>query len=153
MQTYKHTQVGKFVAVLLGMLVVYEFCMMFFLFRTGELNMQSYLAITTSTSLIFVALLALFFSLTVEVNDQVLRLFFGVGLIRKSWRLSEIKSVQVVQNKWWYGLGIHLTPIGWVYNIGGLMAVEIEMKNGKKFRVGSDEAQMLEMELKKHITT
>jgi len=48
-----------------------------------------------------------------------------------------------VRNKWWYGLGIRLTPHGWLYIVSGLDAVEIVRISGKKFRVGTDEPQAL----------
>ena len=48
-----------------------------------------------------------------------------------------------VQNKLWWGRGIHLTPGGWLYNVAGLESVEIVMRDGKRFRIGSDDADML----------
>ena len=44
---------------------------------------------------------------------------------------------------WWYGWGIHLTPRGWLYNVGGLDAVELALNNGRTLRIGSDEAAAL----------
>jgi len=32
----------------------------------------------------------------------------------------------------------------WIYNISGFDAVEIKMKNGKTYRIGTDEPQKLE---------
>ncbi len=152
MQNYKHTQFGKAIAVLLVILVVYEIALMFFLRQAGNVDTQTYSGIITSTNIVFLTLLALFFRLTVEVDDQTLKIFFGIGLVRKTWRLSEIKSVQVVRNKWWDGWGIHFTTRGWIYNIDGLMSVEVEMKNGKKFRVGTDEPEKLTEEIKTRLT-
>jgi len=48
-----------------------------------------------------------------------------------------------VRNKWWYGLGIRLTPHGWLYNVSGLDAIEIVRRSGKTFRVGTDEPKAL----------
>jgi hypothetical protein len=48
-----------------------------------------------------------------------------------------------VRNKWWYGWGIRLTPHGWLFNVGGLDAVELELASGRKFRIGTDEPQGL----------
>jgi len=86
---------------------------------------------------------ALFGSLTACVGDGWLECRFGLGLIRRRIRLSEIRDVQVVRNRWWYGWGIRLTPHGWLWNVSGLDAVELTLISGKKFRLGTDEPEKL----------
>jgi hypothetical protein len=49
----------------------------------------------------------------------------------------------VVRNRWYYGWGIRITPRGWLYNVSGLDAVELALKNGKCVRIGSDEPHAL----------
>ncbi len=53
--------------------------------------------------------------------------------------LSEIESHSAVRNPWYYGWGLRRTPIGWLYNVSGLEAVEITMKDGRKVRIGTDD--------------
>jgi hypothetical protein len=84
-----------------------------------------------------------FSSLTVEVTPTRLIWFFGPGLLRKSIEREAIMGATPVRNPWWYGWGIHLTPRGWLYNVGGLDAVELALSNGSKLRIGSDEAAAL----------
>ncbi|MGJ0509713.1 MAG: hypothetical protein ACR652_21830 [Methylocystis sp.] len=84
-----------------------------------------------------------FSSLSVEVSPGELAWYFGPGLFQKHIPRDEIVSAAPVQNSWWWGWGIHLTPRGWLYNVGGLEAVEIVMRDGKRFRIGSDDAAML----------
>ncbi len=91
--------------------------------------------------LLFVWLL--FFNLTVRVNGEFVRLRFGVGLIRKQFRLDDIQSVQPVRNAWWQGWGIHLTAGGWLFNVSGKEAVQLEMKDGRRYRIGTDEPEKL----------
>ena len=79
----------------------------------------------------------LFYGLKVVVSSEKIFLSFGIGLINRKINLNEIKSTIIVNNKWWYGLGIRRTPHGWLWNIGGLKAVEIEYVSGKKFRIGT----------------
>ena len=38
---------------------------------------------------------------------------------------------------------MHRFPPGWIYNIGGIEAVEIELKDGSRLHTGSDEAETL----------
>ena len=85
----------------------------------------------------------LFGALTVEVDHVAIRLRFGLGLIRKAFSLTDVASCRVVRNRWWWGWGIRLIPGGWLYNVSGLDAVELVLKNGKTFRIGTDEPRQL----------
>ena len=85
----------------------------------------------------------LFSSMTVRVGDDGLHWHFGPGFWKKSLPLSDIAAVRSVRNKWWYGWGIRLTPHGWMYNVSGLDAIELDLREGKKFRIGTDEPEKL----------
>jgi len=37
------------------------------------------------------------------------------------------------------GWGVHLTPCGWLYNVSGLDAVAITLRDGRKFALGTDD--------------
>ncbi len=86
---------------------------------------------------------ALFWGLAVEVNKDIVRLAFGFGIIHRSIPRERIAAVTRVRNRWWYSLGIRLTPHGWMWNISGLDAVELTYHDGKKFRIGTDEPEAL----------
>ena len=73
-----------------------------------------------------VGVILLFGSLTVELDGERLRLSFGVGLIRRSFPLSMIRRVETVRNRWYYGWGIRWTPHGWLFNVSGFDAVQME---------------------------
>ncbi len=88
---------------------------------------------------VFVVCLFLFHSLTVRVSRDYIILRFGIGLISKRFAVSDIQSAAIVQNRWYYGWGIKWTPHGWLYNVAGFDAVEIQLRNGRKYRVGTDE--------------
>ena len=92
---------------------------------------------------ILIVCLFLFYSLHVEIAEGVIRCRFGIGLIRKRFNLAEIIDVQPVINKWYYGFGIRLTPNGWLFNVSGLRAVEITLRSGKKYRIGTTEPDRL----------
>lgn len=91
----------------------------------------------------FSMLALLFMSLTVTVDSSSVRLSFGVGLIRRRIPLERIVSASAVRNSWWYGLGIRLTPHGWMWNIHGLDAVQLTYSNGKHFRIGTADPESL----------
>ncbi len=93
---------------------------------------------------IMILALAMFSTLTVSVQRDALRLWFGpIRSIKKSWPISEIASVTTVTNRWYYGWGIRWTPTGPLYNIAGLQAVEVTLVSGKVFRIGTDEPEEL----------
>lgn len=86
----------------------------------------------------------LFSSLTITVDEVELHYRFGPGPGVFGWStpLAEIESVQAVRNSFWrHGLGIHYTFDGWVFNVSGRGAVEVCLRNGRRFRVGSDEPE------------
>jgi hypothetical protein len=55
----------------------------------------------------------------------------------------EIVGFRQVRNKWYYGWGVRGIPGGWMYNVWGLDAVELELASGKKFRIGTNEPEEL----------
>lgn len=86
----------------------------------------------------------LFASLTVEVRDGYVQWYFGPGFWRKRVALQDIDSTALVVNPWYYGWGIRYTSHGWLYNVSGLMALQIQLKNGTKLRLGSDNPDKLQ---------
>ncbi len=99
-----------------------------------------YAAMTGITLLI---LLSLFTTLTVKGDDKRLLLFFGPGVVRKSIRYKDIKSVEKVRNRWYYGWGVRWYGAGWLYNVSGLDAIELTLSSGKQLRIGTDEPDKL----------
>jgi len=87
--------------------------------------------------------LLLFPTLTAIVEPNRLRCFFGLGLIRREIRISEIVAVSVVRNPLSYGWGLRLIPGGWLWNVSGLDAVELQLQSGKLLRIGTDEPDAL----------
>ena len=100
----------------------------------------------------FVFVLMLFHRLRVEVTRNHLRLRFGIGLVRKTFDTGEMVDVYPVRNKWYYGFGIRLTPHGWLFNVSGLDAVEIVMRSGRHYRIGTDEPHALAAAVKRAIS-
>ena len=97
--------------------------------------------------LLVVALMAfagwLFGALTVTVDESRIVIAFGPGWPRKTIPLTQVRGAGPVRNRWWYGWGIRLTPHGWLWNVSGLDAVEVELSHGRCLRIGTDEPQEL----------
>jgi hypothetical protein len=94
----------------------------------------------------------LFMSLTVIVDPSFVKLSFGVGLIRRTIPMARIESALPVRNSWWYGLGIRLTPHGWMWNIQGLNAVELTYTDGGRFRIGTPDPEGLSSAINEFLT-
>ncbi len=98
-------------------------------------------------------ILASFTTLSVSIDEKYLRVKFGYGLFRKCFAMNEIASVKRVKNHWYYGWGIRLWfwPRMWIFNVSGFEAVELVMKNGKVYRLGTDTPGELETAIKQAI--
>jgi len=89
-----------------------------------------------------------FFSLAVSIDRERLRVAFGVGLIRITFPLSDLVRARTVRNPWYAGWGIRALGEGWLFNVSGVDAVEIETRAGRKHRVGTDQPAALEAAIK-----
>ena len=136
--TYKHTQTGWVTLAVCGVLLIFLMAVAAHMPEPRARPMMLVVGIP-----ILLIVVVLFGSLTVTVDDAVITVQFGPGIIRKKISLSDVASCSPVRNAWWWGWGIRLIPGGWLYNVSGLDAVELKMKNGRVFRVGTDEAQRL----------
>lgn len=94
-------------------------------------------------TVVLACLALLFSSMTVTVAGGVLTVKFGMGLIRKRFTLSDIASCRVVTNPWYYGWGIRRIPGGWFFGVAGKSALELTMRSGKRFRIGSADPEEL----------
>jgi hypothetical protein len=90
-------------------------------------------------ALVVVLLVFGFGTLTVEVSGEDIRLRFGIGLIRKRIPLRDVRSWREFRNPWYTGWGIRLGPGGVLWNVSGFDAVQLELGDGKRFRIGTDE--------------
>ncbi len=131
---YKHRQIGYLIIAIFA--IVEAWLIYKILSPAGTIWLEL-------VSAVIIISCALFCSLTVEIKESFLDITFGIGLIKKKFKIEDIMSANAVKNKWYYGWGIRLIRNGWLYNVSGLDAVEIKMKNGKIYRIGTDEPEKL----------
>ena len=84
-----------------------------------------------------------FSSITIEVNESEIKWFFGPGVLSKTLPLENVSKFISVKNPIWMGFGIHPFGTGYIYNVSGLLGVEIELKSGSFIRLGTDEPNYL----------
>ena len=86
-----------------------------------------------------------FRDLTVEDRGDHLFVAFGpLRLFRRRLRYAEIRSAERSRTGWIDGLGLHYLPgRGWTWNVAGSECVELRLRDGGVFRVGTDDSEGL----------
>ena len=151
MTKYKHTQIGYLMLVVtLAVLAFFAWAHITASAQPPSVDSGTNLLITAIMALI-VFILASFVTLTTSIDEKYLRIKFGYGIFAKMFPLDQIASVRSVKNHWYYGWGIKVWfwPYMWVYNVSGFDAVEIIMRDGKIYRIGTDVPGELETAIKK----
>lgn len=146
MTPYKHTQIGYLMlSITLAVLVLFVWLQIAARAEPVSYDSGPNFAITAIMALILF-ILGSFSTLTVAADGQFLKIRFGWGIFRKKFSLNEIAMVRNVKNKWYYGWGIKVWfwPKMWIFNVSGFDAVELTMKNGTVYRIGTDEPEKLE---------
>jgi len=77
--------------------------------------------------------------LTVVVDARAVTASFGWGWPSRTIDRAEIESAAQVRNSWWHGWGIRKVSRGWMYNNAGRDAVELSLRSGRVFRIGTDQ--------------
>jgi hypothetical protein len=133
---YRHTQLGSVIVAGTGLGAV---AVLGSIWINGTV-----LPVEGAILIVLVLALALFHSLTTEIEDGGLNCRFGLGLIRRRFPLSEIAEVRSVRNPWHAGWGIRWFPGRYLlWSVSGFQAVEVVTKDGNRFRIGTDEPEML----------
>jgi hypothetical protein len=132
-QNYRHTQPGYLILVVMIVVALGIFIP----------APRSVRLVTIVVAVLLVICALLFSSLTVEVTDADLRFHFGPGFWRKRFALDDVTNASPTRTSWWEGWGIRITPRGMLYNVSGTNAVEIELRSGERFRIGTDEPEVL----------
>jgi len=142
MKPYRHTQIGYLmIFTTLIVLVLFTWIQI-----TARAETPSYDSGTnTAIMVVILFILVSFSTLTVSINDEFLKLRFGWGIFSKKFLLTDIANIRKVKNHWYYGWGIRIWfwPKMWIFNVSGFDAIEIKMKNGKIYRIGTNEPEKL----------
>lgn len=151
---YKHTQIGYLMLVVtLAVLALFVWAYITAAAEPPSVDSGNNVLITSIMAAI-VGILASFGTLRVSIDEKYLRIKFGYGIYQKKFSLDDIRSAKTVRNRRWYGWGIRrwLRPRMRIYNVSGFDAVEIQLKNGRIYRIGTDEPKALEQIILHSIT-
>lgn len=92
-----------------------------------------------------------FQSMTVTVDESEIQVLFGGWLNAKTIVMDDVAECTIVRMSPIAGWGVHWTGDGWLYNIYGLNAVELVMKDGSKTFIGTDEPGELSAAIRQHL--
>lgn len=139
---YRHTQAGTLIRALLGGFIICGA----FMGAAGPYSAKTGSWIVVGVLMI---VLALFHSLTVEIDTRCLRWRFGPGVLKWNLLIMDLESAEASRSHWSNGWGIRWTPMGWLYNVSGFKCVNIHLKNGKTIRIGTNDSKGLLEALRK----
>lgn len=145
MRAYRHYQNPKLYIILLWLLCIVFLC----IYIESGYNPINIIAFT-----IILFIMYGFSKMFVFVNDDYIKIRFWLWLFTKRILLPDVVSAKQVRNKWFYWWGIKfvwIPKLTTIYSVYGLDAVEIVLKNGKHFRIGTDDAAELEEVIRKRI--
>ncbi len=148
---YKKTQYVIFLNAIL--LIVMVFLTYGYVYQTG--NKPLPLLPYSILMLVFIVVILFFYKLTIIIDNEKIEAIFGIGLLKKSIKINDIKSIENYKIPWYAGIGIRLTPKGWLWNVSLGNAVLINNKTtSKTFLVGSNEVDkvinIINTQIKKH---
>ncbi len=138
MTPYRHSQFSMLNIFAVGFPGVICLVLYFTLNITGGFQYM-----TLGLGLLFLGIAYCFHSLTVEVDEENIRIRFGPGLIKRSWPVSDCIGARATRTRLIDGWGIRLTREGWLYNISIPHAVLVRFENGKAIQLGTDEPEAL----------
>ena len=134
---YQHTQQGRMFLITAAVLAVIVAILL------AVVPERSTLIPLLLVTIVIVVVAAMFSRLTVSVDTTEVRAVFGTRWPRRRIALADVRSATPVRNRWYHGWGIRKVANGWMYNVWGLDAVELELTSGKVFRIGTDEPTAL----------
>ena len=149
MKDYREFQFGWIIFVVLIPVQIMIFY--FYLNDIGDrpLEANGFLIINLTIILIY----SLFYGMTTRITADSVRLSFGIGLIRKTIQLSQIISLEIVKNPWYFGWGVRFIPKGMLYNITGTAAIELRFMHANKVvRIGAKHPLKLKQEIEKRLS-
>ena len=131
---YQHSQTGWFVIPILLLFTVVAFVV------ASDDQVEVGVVVAILVMMLAILGLGIYLSrLEVTVTDDQVVAAFGFGKPRRAFDLKEIVDVRTVRNSWWNGWGVRKIRNGWMYNVWGLDAVQLELRSGKSFRIGTDD--------------
>ncbi len=132
---YEHTQVGRWTrrALLTAAVAVLAMTVV-----TPVAGREADRIMMITVALVLAGAGLVFGSLTVRFEQRDRVVAFGSGWPRRRVPLDRIARAEATRTRWYEGWGIRLTTRGWLWNVSGLDAVLLTLRDGKRLLIGTD---------------
>jgi hypothetical protein len=134
---YQHRQIGTFFRWAHGLGGSVFAALAIWLVASG--NPADVIGAVIPAVLMFVCI-PVFDSMTVHIYRGDIRIWIGIGLIRKMVMVHNIENASILRTRRRKGGRIRG---GVAYKVGGYEVVELELRDGQVVQIGSDEPQKL----------
>lgn len=147
---YQHVQPGWIMIAVFVPAIV--FLVVAYIFQLGEKPIG--LGGLCLISAVLLLLLLCFYRMKTIVEQGIIHISYGIGLIHFNLTPKNITAVREVKIPFYAGFGIRITPSGMLYNIHGNKAVEIRYgKNGTQtLRIGTPDTAALKAAIITHFS-
>ncbi|MCX2478322.1 hypothetical protein OQY15_04425 [Pedobacter sp. MC2016-15] len=128
--TYSKTQIG-WIMIVFFTLIPLQLTYAYITSGPEHLPTEVYILLMA----IMLGALSTFYKLKVTVDHGVIRLRYGLGLLNFRIKPSKIIKVDIINIPLYYGIGIRMTPVGYIYSVNGFKGVRItyqELKSNKE---------------------
>ncbi len=139
---YRKAQTGWLIIWIFIPVLILNYVLYHFQWGDRPLSLTPFVILTVT----FIFIILLFYQLTVVIDGTVLKVVYGIGLIRLRFNMDQVIEVNAIKTPWYYGWGIRITPKGMLYNIQGSGAVAVRYLKDRKERfvmIGSPEPEAL----------
>ena len=137
MQKYEHSETGWVMLLIMAAAALITLGVAVLGWRSGRLNL------IFAFPLLFILTAVNFYRLAVSVDGEKVTARLGVGLIRRTIPLAGIASAEIEKGAWYGGWGLRWTGKGWFWTVNSLDAVALNLRDGREFLIGTDDAQRL----------
>jgi hypothetical protein len=130
---YRHRQTGLFLIVVLVVFAAIALVAGYALVMPGAY----------AIALLFFVTAVAFAQLTIDVDAKGVRWAMTFGFPGSYVPFDRIANVSIIPVSFWYGIGVHLTMRGWVWNVALGRGVQIERRGTLPIVLGTDDPEGL----------
>lgn len=138
MEPRKYTQIGTMSILISAPLFLFFSGMAI---NSGLTNRSDFMILGFISILMLLCCLT-FYKITITVSQTQVSFKMGIGLFGKTYQMSDIRQCRPVSNSFIAGIGIKMLPNGWLYNVSGIKAIELQFKSKYSIvRIGTNKPE------------
>jgi len=149
---YKETQYGWFIIIIFFLIILFIFFSYSEQWGSRPIPKIPFLIMDG----LFILLLALFYKMVVRIEDKMILIIYGIGFIKIKLKPERVIGVESFKAPWYWGIGIRMTPKGWLYSLSGFKSVMIKYKIKeikKTTLIGTPNPEQLKAAIEHHFSS